>query len=520
MRNTPNRNGSKIRCAIYTRKSCEEGLELEFNSLHAQRESAEAFIASQQHEGWECLPDRYDDGGFSGGNLDRPALNQLLEDIQAGKVDCVVVYKVDRLSRSLLDFSRIMETFDKNGVSFVSVTQQFNTTHSMGRLTLNILLSFAQFEREIIGERIRDKIAAQRRKGKWAGGIPVLGYDVDRSSPSPKLVVNAEEAGQVKRIFSLYLELGSLLPVVQEVRKREWKNKTWHTKGGVQRGGRPFDKCSVYTLLTNPLYAGMIKHKELIHKGEHEPIVDQSMFESVQRQLKQNGRGKGNHLINKHGALLKSVLFCQACNRAMVHTFTKKQGKVYRYYTCTNVLKNGRKQCPSPNLPAAEIENPVIDQIREIGTDAELQSQVVTQMNAGDNKQIEELQTNRRQLERQLLRDHAEINKLAIVNDPSGATSARIADLHVRITKSEAELIRIVSSLEELEREVTKHGDIAETLLNFDPIWESLTSRERCRLIRLLISRVEFKAKDTSISVSFYPGAIRSLPTERKDDAA
>jgi len=180
----------RIRCAIYTRKSSDEGLDQEFNSLDAQRESAEAFVASQRAEGWEVNPDRYDDGGFSGGTIERPALDRLLRDIEAGKVDCVVVYKVDRLSRSLMDFSRIMETFEKAGVSFVSVTQQFNTTHSMGRLTLNILLSFAQFEREIIGERIRDKVAAQKRKGKWTGGVPVLGYDVDRSGPSPRLVVN------------------------------------------------------------------------------------------------------------------------------------------------------------------------------------------------------------------------------------------------------------------------------------------------------------------------------------------
>jgi site-specific DNA recombinase len=268
MSTQPKSTGPKNRCAIYTRKSCEEGLDLEFNSLHAQRESAEAFIASQQHEGWECLPDRYDDGGFSGGSLERPALNQLLEDIKTGRIDCVVVYKVDRLSRSLLDFSRIMEIFDKHGVSFVSVTQQFNTTHSMGRLTLNILLSFAQFEREIIGERIRDKIAAQRRKGKWAGGVPILGYDVDRSNASPKLVINAEEAVQVRRIFSLYQELGSLLPVVNEVNKRGWQNKVWKTKKGLTRGGKAFDKCSIYSLLTNPLYAGLIRHKDLIHKGD------------------------------------------------------------------------------------------------------------------------------------------------------------------------------------------------------------------------------------------------------------
>jgi site-specific DNA recombinase len=247
-----------IRCAIYTRKSTEEGLEQEFNSLDAQRASGEAYIASQRHEGWVCLPEVYDDGGFSGGSMVRPALKRLMDDIAAGKIDCVVVYKVDRLSRSLLDFTRIMETFDKHGVSFVSVTQQFNTTHSMGRLTLNILLSFAQFEREIIGERIRDKIAAQRRRGKWAGGVPVLGYDVDRSGPSPKLMVNAEEAARVRQIFNLYLEYKSLMPVVSDLARRKWVNKTWLTKKGVNRGGRAFDRCSLYALLTNPIYVGRV----------------------------------------------------------------------------------------------------------------------------------------------------------------------------------------------------------------------------------------------------------------------
>ncbi|MBN8601263.1 MAG: recombinase family protein [Planctomycetes bacterium] len=520
MSTQPKSTGPKNRCAIYTRKSCEEGLELEFNSLHAQRESAEAFIASQQHEGWECLPDRYDDGGFSGGSLERPALNRLLEDIKTGRIDCVVVYKVDRLSRSLLDFSRIMETFDKHGVSFVSVTQQFNTTHSMGRLTLNILLSFAQFEREIIGERIRDKIAAQRRKGKWAGGVPILGYDVDRSNTSPKLVINAEEAVMVRRIFSLYQELGSLLPVVNEVNKRVWQNKVWKTKKGLTRGGKAFDKCSIYSLLTNPLYAGLIRHKDLLHKGEHENLIAPEVFEAVQKQLKQNGRGQGNHLINKHGALLKGLLHCSACDRAMVHTFTQKDEKLYRYYTCTNVIKNGRGKCPSPHLPAGEIEKAVIEQIRAIGADFEIQNQVAAQMKEGQTKRLEELQTNRRQLERQLSRDHAEIGKLAVLNDPTGATSARIADLHVRITKCESDLSRVVAAVTELERSVTEKAEIAETVLNFESIWEALNSREKSRLIRLMVSRIEFNAKDTSISVTFYPEAIRSIKVKRKDDAA
>ncbi len=201
-----------IRCAIYTRKSTEEGLDQQYNSLDSQRDAGESYIRSQANEGWELVPDRYDDGGFSGGNIERPALKRMMEDIQAGKIDCVVVYKVDRLSRSLLDFARVMETFDKFSVSFVSVTQHFNTTHSMGRLTLNILLSFAQFEREIIGERIRDKLAAQCRRGQWTGGYPVLGYDVDRSERTPKLVINPEEATKVRRIFSLYLEMKNLMP--------------------------------------------------------------------------------------------------------------------------------------------------------------------------------------------------------------------------------------------------------------------------------------------------------------------
>jgi site-specific DNA recombinase len=510
----------KNRCAIYTRKSCEEGLELEFNSLHAQRESAEAFIASQQHEGWVCLPEQYDDGGFSGGSLERPALNRLLEDIKAGRIDCVVVYKVDRLSRSLLDFSRIMETFDKHGVSFVSVTQQFNTTHSMGRLTLNILLSFAQFEREIIGERIRDKIAAQRRKGKWSGGIPILGYDVDRSSASPKLVINAEEAVQVRRIFTLYQELGSLLPVVKEVNRCGWRNKEWKTKNGLQRGGKAFDKCSIYTLLTNPLYAGLIRHKDLIHKGEHEPIIESSIFEAVQRQLKKNGRGKGNHLVNKHGAILKSLLRCAACQCAMAHTFTRKKEKIYRYYACINAIKNGRDACPTPNLPAAEIEQAVLEQIRAIGADAEIQNLVIAQINASQNKQLEELQMHRQQLERQLSRDHAEVGKLALVHDPTEATGARIADLHIRMSKSETDLMRVVSSLARVESRTIDRLTAAETVRDFDEIWEALTSREKSRLIRLLISRVEFSVADSSLAVSFYPDALRSLQNKPKEHSS
>ncbi len=256
-----------VRCAIYTRKSTEEGLEQEFNSLDAQRESAEAYIRSMAGEGWECLPDRYDDGGFTGGNMDRPALRRLMADIDAGKIDCVVVYKVDRLSQSLLDFARMMEAFEKHHVSFVSVTQQFNTATSMGRLVLNVLLSFAQFEREIISERTRDKIAAARRRGKWAGGHPLLGYDIDPRGF--KLIVNEDEAVRVRAIFALYLKERSLLPVVQVLNRRGWNNKRWTTRKGRERGGKAFDRTTLYRLLTNITYIGKIRYKNEIHDGEH-----------------------------------------------------------------------------------------------------------------------------------------------------------------------------------------------------------------------------------------------------------
>src|SRR6516225_8156519 len=272
-----------IRCAIYTRKSTEVGLELDFNSLDAQREACLAYIQSQRHEGWKCLPARYDDGGFTGGNMDRPALQRLLADIEAGKIDCLVTYKIDRRSRSLLDFARIIGIFEKHHVSFVSITQQFNSATSMGRLVLNVLLSFAQFEREIISERTRDKMAATRRKGKWSGGLPVLGYDIDPQGY--RLVLNEEEAVQVRAIFQLYLQHQALLPVLQELAQRGCTNKRWTTRAGRHCGGRAFDKTSLYRLLTNPVYAGKVRYKDEIHDGEHPPLIDTDIFQRVQALL-------------------------------------------------------------------------------------------------------------------------------------------------------------------------------------------------------------------------------------------
>ena len=260
-----------VRCAAYTRKSVVEGLEQDFNTLDAQREACEAYVTSQKAEGWVCLPDHYDDGGFSGGTLERPALDRLLSDIHAGLVDCVVVYKVDRLSRSLLDFARLVEVFDAHGVSFVSVTQPINTADSTGRLMLNILLSFAQFERETIADRTRDKMSAARRRGKWTGGLPVLGYDIHPDGG--RLVVNEDEAEQVREMFRLYAAQKSLSKVGAELRRRGWTTKSWTTRKGAHRPGGPWSKSTLARHLANVTYAGMVNHKGQTYDGEHDPIV-------------------------------------------------------------------------------------------------------------------------------------------------------------------------------------------------------------------------------------------------------
>src|SRR6202051_5040831 len=265
----PRADASRRRRAIYTRKSSEEGLEQEFNSLAAQREACEAYIRSQQHEGWLLARNRYDDGGFSGGNLERPAAQRLLTDIRAGRIDIVVVYKVDRLTRSLADFARLVELFDAQGVSFVSVTQQFNTTSSMGRLTLNVLLSFAQFEREVTGERIRDKIAASKQKGMWMGGLVPLGYEVHER----RLIVNQSEAETVREIFRRYLELGGVRLLMEELNRRGIRSKIRVAKNGKTSGGNSFFRGALYVLLSNPIYIGEIRHKGNSYSGEHSAIV-------------------------------------------------------------------------------------------------------------------------------------------------------------------------------------------------------------------------------------------------------
>ena len=347
------------RCAIYTRKSTEEGLEQDFNSLHAQREACEAYIKSQSSEGWKCLSDTYDDGGYSGGSMNRPGLQALLVDIDSGKVDIVVVYKVDRLTRSLMDFAQIVQKLEAKGVSFVSVTQSFNTTSSMGRLTLNVLLSFAQFEREVTAERIRDKIAASKQKGIWMGGPVPLGYDLkDR-----QLHINESEAQTIRWLYDIYLKVKCARTLKAEANRLGLTSKRYTQQSGKVVGGHAFSRGQLYCLLKNPLYTGKIRHRDNIYEGQHEAIINQEVWDHVQTLLAANGGArKAARNSPSHGWLAR--LLVDSTGEPMVSSHAKKQGRIYRYYISSSLTHKKPDPAQGWRLPAKEIESIVLSAIK------------------------------------------------------------------------------------------------------------------------------------------------------------
>ncbi len=353
-------SGVIFRCAIYTRKSSDEGLEQEFNSLDAQREACEAYVTSQRHAGWIALPEMYDDGGLSGGTIERPALQRLLSDIKAGKVQIIVVYKVDRLTRSLADFAKIVDVLDAHDASFVSVTQQFNTTTSMGRLTLNMLLSFAQFEREIAGERIRDKIAASKAKGMWMGGNVPLGYGVRER----KLVVSEAEASTVRMIFRRYAELGSVTLLKAELERAGIVSKRREGAGGELSGGKRFSRGALYLMLQNWLYRGNVAHKEKIYPGQHEAIIEPELWQTVQDRLAADRRER-SMAVGAEAPSLLAGLIVDAGGSRMTPTHATKKAKRYRYYVSASLLAGDHPQAQKGmRVPAGDIEALVLDWLR------------------------------------------------------------------------------------------------------------------------------------------------------------
>ncbi len=356
-----------IRCAIYTRKSSEEGLEQSFNSLDAQREACQAYVLSQRQEGWRALEAHYDDGGYSGGSMERPGLKRLLTDIESKKVDTVVVYKVDRLTRSLADFAKMVEAFDARGVSFVSVTQQFNTTSSMGRLTLNVLLSFAQFEREVTGERIRDKIAASKRKGMWMGGCIPLGYNLkDRH-----LIVNQEEAEEVRQIFRLYLEFGCVKRLKSRLDALGSKSKIRVSRSGRSSGGSSYSRGALYKILRNRTYLGEIPHKDQSYPGEHEAIIDRELWEKVRKRMNESIRGQRRGTNAAAPSLLRSLVYDGDGNR-FTPSHAVKRGKRYRYYVSQRVIDDAASASSHPGrIPARELEQVVLNGLKSFFSSAD-----------------------------------------------------------------------------------------------------------------------------------------------------
>ena len=488
-----------VRCAIYTRKSTDEGLEQEFSSLAAQREAAEAFIASQKHEGWKLLPERYDDGGYSGGSMERPALKRLLADVDAGRIDCVIVYKVDRLSRSLLDFAKLVDLFDKRSVSFVAVTQQFNTSHSLGRLTLNILLSFAQFERETTAERTRDKAHAAKRKGKWIGGHIPLGYDV--APGGGKLVVNEDEAARVRSIFELYLETRSVMQTVETINGRGWRTKAWTTQEGRERTGNVFTKSILHRLLINPIYIGQVTLGEERFDGEHDAIIEKKVWERVQALRRRNGRTNGREVKNKYGALLRGLLYCEPCGAAMIHTYTAKGSRRYRYYVCLTAQKQGWNACSTKSVNAQAIEDAVVERVQALSRDRRLAERTVAEATAQHEAEVQAHRADVKAWEVELRRLARRQAAEAARGD--GGRADRLVELEERTRRAEQALAKVNDERKAAEQRQLAEQEMLAAVRDFDRVWTALTAAEREQVLKAIIEQVTYDGESGRVGIRF-----------------
>jgi site-specific DNA recombinase len=478
-----------VRCAIYTRKSTDHNLESDFNSLDAQRESAENYIRSQRHDGWVAFPDRYDDGAVSGATLERPALKRLIADIRAGRVDSVVVYKIDRLSRSLVDFTRLVEELEGYGVSVVSVTQSFNTKTSMGRLVMHMLLSFSQYERELTAERIRDKLSAARKRGKYVGGVPAFGYDVDRVAK--KLVVNNGEAVLVRQIFRRFLELRSAVAVVGELNAAGHRTKEWTTlKGELKHGGR-WHKNYLYRMLRNPVYIGKVKYKGEVYDGEHEPIIDNRLWNQVQESIEAPSHVRAGASRAKTPGLLRGMLRCGHCGGSMALTFTG-DARQYRYYACHNATRTKYANCPVRSVSAGIIEEVVKDRLRVIFQSPEILERTQDALERIRKEEQAAIEAERRPLEEELVGVRA-CERQLLKNLSDDDTPFVRGELN-RLGERAAALQIKIAAVEEKQDQATLLPRNAAALQRemevFDNIWDNLFPAEQQRIVRLVMSRV------------------------------
>lgn len=478
------------RAAIYTRKSTAAGLEQDFNSLDAQREACEQYIRSRERDGWRLLPDAFEDGGFTGANINRPGFQRLLTDIEAGKIDVVVVYKVDRLSRSLLDFAQVMERFNRSGAAFVSVTQNFSTADAMGRLTLNMLMSFAEFEREMIAERTRDKIAASRRKGKWTGGSVPLGYQV----LDKKLVVDEVEAVVIREVFDIYLEHSSALDAARILNERGRATKRHRANNGNLRKARPWSKDAVLRVLKNAIYAGLMPYGDEVHPGEHEAIVSEDIWRQVQLRLRQRTRRSAVRPRNPD-YLLRGLLRCACCGSAFTPATARKGKRTYRYYRCITRDKHGRAACPAKPLPAPAIEEFVIKRIHEATDGGDLAAEIRARVADRLGHERAELKKEQTGLPRTIAKLSAEGQQLVTKAASLSGTAARLLD--DRLEEVGQELARLqdrlavvehrLAGLDELESEAAW---VTNALDDFAALWEAMTLANRYRLVHALVREV------------------------------
>ncbi len=499
------------RCAVYTRKSTSQGLDQEFNSLDAQREACVGYI--QRQPGWTLVDERYDDGGFTGANIERPAFQRLLADIDAGKIDVVVVYKVDRLSRSLLDFAKVMERFSAAGTSFVSVTQNFSTADAMGRLTLNMLMSFAEFEREMIAERTRDKIAGARRKGKWTGGPVPLGYAVQ----DKKLVVVELEAVVVREIFALYLEHRSALTVARLLNERQRATKRHRAANGNLREARTWTKGDALRVLKNPIYAGYMPSGGELHEAEHPPLIPRETFTRTTALLEDATVSKRDHGRNPD-YLLRGLLRCACCGASFTPTSTRKGRREFRYYRCITRDKEGKDACPSRPLSAAAIEDYVLERLRAEAADGALASEIVTGVNKRVAARRKDILIERQKLPaeiaslsdegKRLVETIASVNTAGrrLLDERLGEVSEQLGRCEARLAAAEREL----ANLDALEVEVAW---VAQCLSDFDKVWDVLTPENRVRVLRTMVERVEVNEPANQVSV-FITDLAAGLPGE------
>ncbi len=480
-----------VRCAIYTRKSHEEGLEQEFNSLHAQREAAEAYIVSQRHAGWVALPTDYSDGGYTGGTLERPALQRLLADIEHDRVDCVVVYKVDRLSRSLMDFAQMIGLFERHHVSFVSVTQHFDTSTSMGRLILNVLLSFAQFEREIIGERIRDKKLATAKQGKYVGGPPFLGYDIDRERK--RLVVNEAEAEIVREIFETFVRVRSNITVARILNAKGYRTKQRTIiKNGKTAGGRFWNPMDVTRVLTNRKYIGEIVHKGKSYPGEHKPILDRQLWDQAHqiRAIRTGARISATR-CNQSQALLRGLVRCGHCGMTMGASATKvAKGRRYRYYICNNAERNGYHLCPIPCVSAGQVEEAVKERLHVIFRSPDVIARTFREAQTLTGQRRAEMTGQKERLEARLAELQERIGRLAQSNGNGASLAAELATLNDEYVHVQGEIDETTDALEAPHGDGPTEDEARDALQKLEPLWDELFPVEKMRIVKLLVQEV------------------------------